>query len=247
MILAETNVHPAESQHWYDRAGNPAYDMKGANGNMRPVTLRDARKLGLLPSVTSIIRQAAAPGLERWKMTQAVLAALTHPGLKGTDDDVNMILKDAAEQGKKAAELGTIIHAALQDGDIEGEYARHVVAAQNVIDEHFGSHGWSYEDSFSHPLGFGGKVDAFSVNIVVDYKTTDKDLATIKTWPEHAYQLAAYREGMSMPQARCAIVYVAIDGSGAKVCELSAEKLEQGWRCFRALLDFFYAKTGLSR
>jgi hypothetical protein len=52
---------------------------------MRPTTLRDARKLGLLPSVTNVLGVINKPELVEWKMTQAVLAALTLPRRDGED------------------------------------------------------------------------------------------------------------------------------------------------------------------
>src|SRR5436190_23373532 len=46
-------------------------------------TLRDARKLGLLPSVTNILGVITKPELTAWLQEQAVLAALTLPRLEG--------------------------------------------------------------------------------------------------------------------------------------------------------------------
>jgi hypothetical protein len=71
------NKYVAESGHWYDKEGNPAYTIIGANGAERNTTLRDARKLNLVPSVTTILGIAAKPALENWKIDQAVLAATT--------------------------------------------------------------------------------------------------------------------------------------------------------------------------
>ena len=72
----------SESTHWYDKAGQPRYTVIGANGNERPTTLRDARKDGLVPSVTTVMSVAAKPGLEAWKLNQAFLSALTLPPSK---------------------------------------------------------------------------------------------------------------------------------------------------------------------
>ena len=69
----------AESGHWYKADGTPAYTVLAKSGAERPTTLRDARTLNLYPSVTTIIRLAAAPGLERWKLNQFGLALLTLP------------------------------------------------------------------------------------------------------------------------------------------------------------------------
>ena len=45
----------------------------------RATTLADARKLGLLPSVTSIIGVLDKPALSNWKMDRAALAAVANP------------------------------------------------------------------------------------------------------------------------------------------------------------------------
>ena len=79
--------HAAESGHWYGRNGEPAYTIVGANGKARPTTLRDARKLNLVPSVTTIIKVASQPGLDRWKQEQVLLAALTLPKVNDESDD----------------------------------------------------------------------------------------------------------------------------------------------------------------
>ena len=67
--------YTAESGHWYDRDGKPAYTVIGKNGKERNTTLRDAREKDLVTSVTTILKVAAAPGLERWKQEQVLLAA----------------------------------------------------------------------------------------------------------------------------------------------------------------------------
>ena len=43
-----------DTGHWYTKDGAPAYTVEGKTG-VRNTTLRDARKLGLIPSVTTII------------------------------------------------------------------------------------------------------------------------------------------------------------------------------------------------
>lgn len=238
-------AHPAESTHWYDKDGKPCYTVVGANGKERPTTLRDARKMGLYPSVTSIIRLASTPGLERWKQEQILHAALTLPRLPEWSEAqwIEAIYTDSQEQGKKAADLGTAIHAAIESR-VGGEYPNHVQSAFTAVQKWLGPSVWTSEQSFIHPLGFGGKCDDNCTLGVVDYKTTEKPLETIKTWPEHAWQLSAYREGLGMPTARCAIVYVHVASAEAKVIELEEDELKKGWECFKALLLFHQAKTG---
>ena len=100
-------THASESMHWYGRDGSPQYQLIGANGKERPPTLRDARKLGLVPSVTSIIRCAAAPGLERWKQEQVLMAALTLP--RNPDEPEAIWLRRVMQdsQGNRGGRLRT--------------------------------------------------------------------------------------------------------------------------------------------
>ena len=55
--------HTSEAGHWYDHEGKPMYTIVGANGVERNTTLRDAKSLGLVPSVTTIIGMIAKPFL----------------------------------------------------------------------------------------------------------------------------------------------------------------------------------------
>jgi hypothetical protein len=247
-------THAAESLHWYDREGRPAYQVKSKDGSLRNTTLRDARKLNLVPSVTTIIRCAAAPGLERWKQDQVLHAALTLP--RGPTEPeaewISRVWSDSKETARKAAERGTAIHAAIQ-GHFEGEAPSadlydHVKGFVKTLREWYGvlSLNWEAERSFSHRLGFGGKVDLHAPQFLCDVKTKEFDEKTdLKTWDEHAMQLAAYRVGLGMPQASAAIVYVSVTQPGlSRLIEIPEEELKKGWRMFHALLAYWQAKSG---
>lgn len=75
----ELKVHAAESTHWYDQNGEPRYTVPYADPKkgFRNTTLRDAKKMGLVPSVTTILGVANKPALNRWKENQILLAAMT--------------------------------------------------------------------------------------------------------------------------------------------------------------------------
>lgn len=243
-------AHIAESQHWYKRDGSPCYEVEAVKGGMRPATLRDARKLDLVPSVTGIIKCAAAPGLEIWKQQQVLHAALTLPQIAGeTEGDyLSRIMRDSREQGKKAAERGTAIHASLQ-GFYQGEdipgYEPHVFATVDAIEKLSKGLSWVAEKSFAHVLGFGGKVDLHSRNFVIDFKTKEFDEDTkLEAYDEHAMQLAAYREGLGVQGARCAIVYVSVSVPGlVRVAEITPDEMQRGFEMFMSLLSFWKAKN----
>lgn len=245
-------TRPSESLHWYTRAGEPAYEVEAANGGRRPTTLRDARKLVLVPSVTGIIRCAASPGLELWKQEQVLLAALTLPRKKGETEPeyIARIFEDSGEQARRAAKKGTEIHAAVQ-GHYEGipqtdDTWPYVKAACEKVEDVFGKQTWVAERSFAHPLGYGGKVDLSCPLAVVDFKTKEfgPDYKRLN-WDEHLMQLAACRHGLVLPHARCANIYISTSHPGlAAEYEWSEEELEQGWSMFEALLAYWKAKNG---
>ncbi|NDG20016.1 MAG: hypothetical protein EB117_17375, partial [Betaproteobacteria bacterium] len=97
------------------------YTVKANNGQQRNTTLRDARKLDLIPSVTTILNVAAKPGLEAWKQQQILLAALTLPKAENESIDAyaERVIQDSKQQAQDARDLGTDIHAQVQ-GAFEG-------------------------------------------------------------------------------------------------------------------------------
>jgi len=112
----------SESGHWYKKDGTPAYTVHGKTGE-GPATLRDARKLGLLPSVTTINGMLSKAGLDTWKQQQVLLAALTLPRLPDEPeaDWLARVMQDSKATGREAAERGTAIHGIIQTW-FEGVY-----------------------------------------------------------------------------------------------------------------------------
>lgn len=245
-------MRPSEGlTHWYTRYGTPCYTVIGRNGKERPTTLRDARQLDLVPSVTTIIKCAAAPALEHWKSEQVLLAALTLPRRPHETEKswIDRVWFDSREQARKAAERGTAIHAAIQ-GHYEGEPPHeslweYVAGAADVIADECPGETWVAEASFCHELGYGGKSDLHNPRIVLDIKTKEfDDPATLATYDEHAMQLGAYREGLKAPDARGGILYVSSIVPGlAKLLWVDEIDLRRGWRMFQSLLYYWKAKN----
>lgn len=248
-----TNANYAsESGHWYRDDGTPAYSIIGKNGKERPTTLRDARTENLFPSVTTITRLAASPGLDIWKQQQVLMAALTLPRIEGEleSDFIARVMQDSKETGRKAAERGTLIHGALEcaysEKPFNTKYEIYVSAVIYAITNKYGDQAWCAEKSFAKD-GFGGKCDLHSPEVVIDFKTkefTKDNLPTV--YDEHIVQLAAYRHGLGYPSAKCANVFVSVTEPGlVHIVEHSAEDLVKGLKMFKCLKDYFYQKTGL--
>jgi hypothetical protein len=124
-----------ESSHYYYLDGRschtqPYADKKRA-GETRPTTIKDARKLGLLPSVTGILGVLDKPQLTDWKLEQLSKEwrhrlTLISERTKLHADDVSFALQDmlardpdelheeivdhALRQVEEAADAGELIH-----------------------------------------------------------------------------------------------------------------------------------------
>ena len=218
---------------------------------MRAVTLADARKMALVPGVSSILQMEAKPQLTKWFIEQALMSALTLPRLAGeTDDDfIGRAREDSKEQARKAAARGTAIHAAIQ-GAFEGkpiaaEDLPYVEPVRAWLLQRYGLDGWTAESSFASPMGYGGKADLIhtGIPVVADIKAKDfgpekegKDLA----WPEHAMQLAAYREGFGLPGADCINIFVSTRIPGLiRVREWDEPEIYENWKAFYCLLTLW--------
>lgn len=250
ITATSSTERPSEGQHWYDRAGRPVYEVLGANGQMRPATLRDARKLGLLPGVSSILAMEAKPALTRWKVEQALMSAITLPRQPGETDDSfkRRALEDSEAQAAKARDKGVAIHASIQ-GYFEGralseehEHIPHIEAVTDWIEQRFGAVcEFHSEKSFGHSAGYGGKADILHPRgIVLDVKC--KEFGPDKTakemaYPEHVMQLAAYADGFGFAKPDCANIFVSTLVPGLiQVREWDDDEIEKGREAFQLLL-----------
>lgn len=172
---------------------------------MRPTTLADARKLGLLPSVTKIISIRDKPQLNSWKTEQACLAVLTSPRKEGEalDAFVHRILQEEKvheQEAARAREVGLQIHDAI-DNALSGNpwdhslehFVEPVVEWANTI----GKVIWTERVLVGN--GYAGRADALLEGklglYLTDFKTCSK-LPTGDSYPEHKLQTSAYAEGL---------------------------------------------------
>jgi hypothetical protein len=241
----------SEAGHWYKRDNSPFYTIIGANGKERPTTLRDARKVGAGPGVSDIIKCAAAHALENWKDDRLLEAADANPRLPGEliAEYCRRVKALQREEAAKAPDLGSHIHGCIEKHLIgvsyDQAYTAHVAGALACVDGWCGLDGLLPERSFYHSAGFGGKCDLHKPLFVADFKSKDFTEALLPlAWDNHAQQLSAYREGLGMPDARCAIIYVSTTVPGlTHLVEVSEDELVRGWEMFKALLRFWQVKN----
>jgi len=248
--------HAAESGHWYTRNGEQVVEVTGAKGQPVRPNLRHARKHDWAPGVTTIIGQARSYQLERWKIRQSVLAALTLPREPGETDAeyTDRIDADAREQAKAAAERGTAIHAAIQryadSGLADAEWFPWLDAVHYALGDVGIAVGgdWHAEVPCVSDRGYGTKADLVIDGWLLDFKTKDAIDDRTKPYDEHAMQLAATREALRDSTrhevTRCGIVFLTREAPvRAAIHEIDDEGLDRGWDCFAALLAYWQAKN----
>lgn len=240
--------------HYYGKDGTPEH-FRGPNGSA--TTLREARKLGLLPSCTEVLNVLAKPGLERWKIQQAVLSALTLPKVAGEASDslLRRIDTDASKQAQEAAAEGTAIHAAIEASfagkAVEPRFRPHVSAVHSTLRDNFGNvPDWTIEKTFGSPLGFGGCVDisSRSLRVIGDHKgvAVAPDEQKQLAYTQH-YQLGGYAEGLDMPDdCRGFNLFISRTHPGhVRFFEWPAHKMQEGREVFRAALKLWQAMRGM--
>lgn len=219
---------------------------------MKVPTLADARKLNLLPSVTTILRVLHKQALVEWLIEQAVLAVLTTPRLadEQTDAFVQRVLhgeKIQDQEAQAARDRGTEIHAALeamfQGQPVEAELVPWVAPVYVALSKRGEV---KAVEQVVIGDGYAGKVDLQLTQPdglwIFDYKTSRK--IPKEPYPEARLQLSAYRAAIDHPAKRCANVYISTVTAGEFVIlehEDEQTTFEEG---FMPLLRHWQWSTG---
>jgi hypothetical protein len=190
--------------HFYKADGTLVDKVENkSKGGWRDTTVTDARKLGLYPSVTTVLDILRKPMLETWK-TRTALEALFSGQASTVDEAIEM----QESVGRLAAQLGTAIHAG-----IEARLAKHLDTTEhftkkrvepvvNAFIEWMDVVGLECEEAegtvVDTAYGLAGTFDLKGTlngaPILGDFKTQDFDRVQDARFyePEYPLQLAGY-------------------------------------------------------
>jgi hypothetical protein len=226
-----TKGRPNQASHWYTPDGRPAHHQPTkSGGGERPTRLYDAVKLGLIPSVTSILGVMDKPGLTKWKIEQAILAADRTPRQPEEPAEywARRVQDAAFQQVEDAAELGSRIHAALEcamAGEPYDEAMQVHIASLIAWKESTGITFTEREKVLVNLAeGYAGCADAlFTYGRkgigILDYKTRKTRPGEIVTpYDGQGMQLAAYAAAFygadALPRVLAANVYISTTEPG---------------------------------
>ncbi len=239
--------------HWYTKAGESCHEVPNkSSGGMRATTLTDARKLGLVPSVTTIMDIQSKPALIAWIQNQLLDAVIDKPFdvYKWTEEEYKrQMIEQSRKVGRDAADKGNYVHDLMdkyfKTGVKDEVYVPPILA---LLDSEFPGVEWISEEGFAHESGFGGRVDLHSKthNIIVDFKTKDKeDIKAVKAYDDHKVQLSAYQMGLRLPDStkRYNLFTSVAKGFEGSSNLVEAKDFEQPRDIFTALLDLWKVKN----
>ena len=251
----------SKSQHWYDRTGQAVFEVpKAKGGGTRPTTIADARKLGLYPSVTTVLSVLAKPQLVDWGLHQVAVHAYSNPPQDGEAPDAyaKRIISSSLEQVGEAADLGTAIHAALEchfkGSPVPEGYEAYVQPVAALIEREgikFKEHELRLVNA---EVGYAGTTDAvftdsIGFNGILDFKSRKtKPGQKCEPWDSEPMQIAAYcvaKFGSIRSNATGANVYISTTEKGrVEIVKYSTTQLDEAWKAFQAALTVWQYLKG---
>lgn len=241
----ERIVRPSTNAHWYTQSGEPMHKvpMKSKPGEMRDVDVRDARKLGLVPSVTNVIRILDKPMLNAWKEEQAILAALTLPVVHGEtiDERARRVAADAKEQVDVAARRGKNIHKCVEEyllyqrfdphPDVKELVAKFPDWANRNIRTVFSCETVVVGEGYAGTLDLYAHIEGYE-DRVVDFKSRKAYNGAIRTYPEDNIQLAAYWKAIGAASGTMSVLVNSQEATDPVVHAWDIEDTKKGWEIF---------------
>ena len=255
--------------HFYDENGNACFEVPkktGKPGEMRKANITDAKNNGWFPSATTILEVIAKKGLDDWKQNQVALAARQLLGSGKIPFNLEegafcgAVKKAAFEQVNDAADLGTAIHKALEEGlqgrDYDKKYAVYVEAVRELLRDNLIYINEHELRLVNKDFKYAGTTDGTFVwqpkskNVygIIDFKTCKGKLEKKDTWVQQiaAYHVAKFKEMPTLNNTSIAGINIAISTTEPGRVEMiwhSPEDLEKAWRLFYHACNYYLIKN----
>ena len=221
----------------------------------RPSTLRDARKYEWVPSVSTVWGDIVSRHmLNKWIQTELMKALHEQIKLNSTDvlsfENVEKLARsEFNKKQQKVMNRGTDIHDHLEryfkKEKVAEEFKPLCQGVEAKLNEVCGPQEWEVEQSFSHPLGYGGRTDLSNDEWIVDFKTKEfPDNPDVKkmVYDDHGVQLAAYDQGIPVNgltgSRRLLNLFIDV-GEGHRVLEWEHEDIPRFREMFNSALSLW--------
>jgi hypothetical protein len=251
----------SEASHWYYPDGSPCHQFPYADkkraGEMRNTTLADARKLGLVPSVTNLLNVISNPALQQWKLQQLLLAAMTLPRQNGEseEDYVERVIKDSEAYTAKTAEFGHRIHDAIdtylsngerpQEMDILPQLEPTFEWIENNVTDIFGTEFVISGNGFAGRLDLHAKVKGIG-KVIIDFKTRTPYKGQLTARKSDLWQLCGYRLGLGETMTSVASLIINRDNAMDPLFKVwDADEINAGTQVFKHARAIWHINNGI--
>lgn len=223
-------------------------------GELRPTRITDVKKwlkqgLDVAPSVTTILNVLDKAALTNWKVKTNLECAFKHcRQINDLDLFLAEVKRISEMEMDQAPTAGTNIHEVLEDyfnGKLPPMDSHDWVICKNVWDAIQEGTGLVIPEGEAEVMfcknGYGGCVDLVLDGWIIDYKTklsADKFKPGRMAYPDHARQLAAYRQAIN-PTAQCANIFICIETGEVDFHPHSEADLKKGWQVFEHALKIW--------
>ena len=235
--------------HFYNKNGQNVFEIVGANGRKRKPNIRDARKHGYIPSVTTILGILSAPELERWKIGQVMEATRNNP--KGSYQD---IMDVAFKKSNTALDFGNSLHKWLESllkKTFDFDTALIPQKTKNALTDHFMEHlsdVLASEKAIVMPK-YAGTPDLVCLlkdgrRCVYDFKNQGSKDGKFKYYEKYLLQASAYAKATQSDCFR--ILNVSRDEPGIiEFKEFSGKDMDDCYNMFDACCTMYYLRNKL--
>ncbi len=236
------------SAHWYNpKSAAPVFEVPKKDGKgTKKTTVKEAREMGLVPSVTTILRVLDKPELTNWRISKAIEASLELKQLpeESNEDFINRIIDKAEEQSTTAKDFGIKTHEAIEAYIDKGEALNPAIAQ---ILSKFNT--FKSECSYSNELVAGTIditcLDSLGTPVLIDVKTQkstpDKKF---NVYDDYILQLAAY--DLLKPSQKYYVLFVSsTEENRVELVEVPCAEIDKAKEIFECLRKTFCWKNKL--
>ena len=240
------------SAHWYNSDGEPAYEVPSADGKkMVKTTVIQARKLGLLPSVTTVFKILNKEAINAWRIKEMFKAVRDNPQLGGeSDESYEQRIVDIADSVSSKARLtGDKIHKYCEFA-LSGANPRTLEcdipeATKDAIDKFIGSHITNPQSEvlcINNKYRYAGRVDCIcnfdGVTAILDFKSQDTKGGDARYYDEMCYQGSAYCLAKDVKRF-ISVIISSTDHGKLEWKEWTTEEILNGRKTFLLMLALF--------
>ena len=245
-------IRQNQSSHYYWPDGRPAFEVNSADGKKKvKTTIVQAKKLGLYPSVTTVMKVIDKPEIDTWRVERAIKASISSRREAGEriKTFIERIVEKAQSRSTKAVNFGSDIHSYIE-AKLNGQSFESIyipAKTKDSIAKHLETHVTAPNCevvAINKELGYGGTIDLICTlsdgrRCMYDFKTQGtKPARSFMYYRDFIIQLGAYSLCDKFDCVRSLIIS-STEAGRIEFKEYTPEEISWGARIFSYCIKLF--------